>query len=324
MGGFELESAHIPVMCNEVVKYMTPQEGEIYVDGTFGAGGYSRALLEAANCTLYAIDRDPDVQPLADKMTARYGKRFNFLTGTFGEMDRLLIAEGINGVHGVVLDIGVSSMQLDTAERGFSFMTDGPLDMRMSKTGNDACTLVNEIEEEELANILYRYGDEHKSRRIARRIVEERAKTPITRTSQLASIIRSAAGKKSGKIDTATKSFQALRIWVNDELGELERALDAAEKLLLPGGRLLIVSFHSLEDTIVKRFLQNRSGKKDTVSRHQIVQEQEEESPTFTLLKRSVIKPTEHEVSFNPRARSSRMRAACRTQAPYINNRASL
>lgn len=317
MQGFEMDAVHLPVMLNEVLEYMSPQDGEIYVDGTFGAGGYSRALLEAANCTICAIDRDPDVKPLADNLTARYGERFAFFAGAFGQMDSLLAARGIEAVHGIVLDIGVSSMQLDTAERGFSFMADGPLDMRMSKEGRDACTLINEADEQELADILYRYGDEHKSRRIARRIVEERAKGPITRTGQLASIIRSAAGKREGKIDTATKSFQALRIWVNDELGELERALIAAEKLLVPGGRLLIVSFHSLEDVIVKRFLQEKSGKKESVSRHHIIQEQDETPPSFTLLKRTVIKPTEHEVAENPRARSSRMRAACRTEAPY-------
>ncbi len=307
------ENLHLPVMLNEVLQYLTPRDGETYLDGTFGAGGYSRALLTAADCTVYAIDRDPDVRPLADKLAAEFPGRFHFLSGTFGTMETLLASTGVTQLEGIVLDIGVSSMQLDTAERGFSFMADGPLDMRMGKTGRDAATLVNEAEEKELADILYYYGDEHKSRRIARRIIEERAKTAITRTGQLASIIRAAAGKREGKIDTATKSFQALRIWVNDELGELERGLEAAEKLLAPGGRLVVVSFHSLEDVIVKRFLQERSGKKEQVSRHQIIQASAQETPRFTLLKRSVVKPTDDEVATNPRARSSRLRAAYRT-----------
>lgn len=303
-------AGHLPVLLNEVLEYMNPQPGECYIDGTFGAGGYSRALLQAAECKVYGIDRDPNVQATAEGLAEAFAGRFGFIPGNFGDMDRLAEARGIEGVNGIVLDIGVSSMQLDQAERGFSFMADGPLDMRMSQQGRDAAWLVNEADEKELADILYRYGDEHKSRRIAKKIVEQRAIEPITRTGRLASIIRSAAGKRSGKIDTATKSFQAIRIWVNDELGELERALVAAEKLLLPGGRLVVVSFHSLEDSIVKSFLHEKSGINENSSRHLIMPVEQHTPPSFTLLKRGVVKPTEQETDANPRARSSRLRAA--------------
>lgn len=305
--------SHRSVLLDEVLHYMTPKAGEIIVDGTFGAGGYSKALLDAAPCKVIAIDRDPDVLPFAERLITQYGAgRFTLLQGSFGDMEALLTTHGITQVDGIVLDIGVSSMQLDTAERGFSFMADAPLDMRMSKEGRDATLFVNEASEKEIADTLFLYGGERKSRRIAKRIVEERQKEPITRTGRLASIIRSGVGHHNEKIDAATRSFQAIRIWVNDELGELERALNAAESLLVPGGRLLIISFHSLEDTIVKRFLEDKTGKRPGVSRHALVVDDTNPIATFRHLAKHSVKPTEEEITRNPRSRSARLRAAVR------------
>lgn len=309
------QTSHRSVLLDEVLHYMAPKEGETIVDGTFGAGGYSDALLNAAPCKVIGIDRDPDVQPFADRLTKKYGAdRFTLIQGSFGDMEALLAARNITQVDGIVLDIGVSSMQLDTAERGFSFMADAPLDMRMSKEGRDATAFVNQASEEEIANTLFLYGGERKSRRIAKRIVEERQKEPITRTGRLASIIRSGVGHHKEKIDAATRSFQAIRIWVNDELGELERALDAAEKILAPNGRLLVISFHSLEDTIVKRFLEEKTGKRQGVSRHSLVAETEQPVAHFKYLAKHAVKPTDEEINRNQRSRSARLRAAIRVR----------
>jgi len=312
-------SPHVPVMLNEVVAGMKPVDGEIYVDGTFGAGGYTRALLEQAQCTVYAIDRDPSVAVFAEKLTREFPGRFFWLLGSFSDMLDLLAAKGISSVNGIVLDIGVSSMQIDTAARGFSFRFDGPLDMRMADSGVTAADVVNKSEEEDLANIIYQFGEERESRRVARAIVRARSEAPITTTIQLAEIVRRVVRGTKG-IDGATRNFQALRIYVNDELGELTRALDAAEQLLAPGGRLLVVTFHSLEDRIVKQFLQSRSGETRGGSRHlpPVGATQLAASgnlPTFFLpSKKKPVQSSETEADSNPRARSAKLRTATRTE----------
>ncbi len=310
--------SHSPVMLKEVLTAVRPARGEVYVDGTFGAGGYSRALLEAAECTVYAIDRDPNVAVLAEKLAAAFPGRFFWLLGSFGDMIDLLASKGVESVDGVVLDIGVSSMQLDNAERGFSFKGDGPLDMRMGDSGQTAADIVNTAEEEELADILYHYGEERASRRIARAIVKAREEKPIARTRELAEIIRRVV--KKGEIDPATRSFQALRIKVNDELGELERALTSAERLLSPKGRLVVVTFHSLEDRIVKQFLQSRSGETRGGSRH-LPQSGETRAvvaghlPLFFSAQKKPLTASAEEIRINPRARSAKLRSAVRSEA---------
>ena len=301
---------HIPVMLNEVIKYLSPKNGEIYVDGTFGAGGYTKAILDSADCNVCSIDCDPNVIPKADILKKEYKERFRFLQGKFGQMDKLLEKEGISGVDGVVLDIGVSSMQVDEAERGFSFMREGPLDMRMNQNGIDAATFVNTTSEKELADTIYRYGGEKKSRYIAKAILNARAEKPIDTTTELAKIVRGAIHGKKEKIDQATRTFQAIRIWINDELGELERALKAALKILNPGGRLIVVSFHSLEDSIIKSFFNEKSGKNSGFSRHVIVIEDEKKKMDLKLLSRKAVKPSDDEVNKNPRSRSAKLRAA--------------
>lgn len=315
---------HYPVMRNEVIEMASPQDGEIFIDGTFGAGGYSRALLETANCIVYAIDRDPTVQEAADRLAAEFPGRFYLLPGCFSQMDQLIQAQGITSVNGVLLDIGVSSMQFDDAERGFSFQNDGPLSMRMSDQGLSAADVVNDTEETELANIIYQFGEEKKSRRIAKVIVEARAVGPITRTAQLASIIEKAVGYKKyikGKrqIHPATRTFQALRIYVNDELGELKKGLGAAEAILAPEGRLCVVSFHSLEDRIIKQFFKIRSGGMSRGSRHlpQAMEraDADEQAPSFALISRGGVKPSKNEIDLNVRSRSAKLRGGRRTAA---------
>lgn len=308
--------AHTPVMVNEVLAALSPKDGGIYIDGTFGAGGYSRAILEAAQCTVYGIDRDPDVKTQASDLEQQFAGRLSVLTGRFSEMNRLLSHQGVTAVSGVALDLGVSSMQLDQAERGFSFRTDGPLDMRMEKTGPSAADVVNGTPEEDLANIIYKYGEERASRRITRAIVEARQETPFTRTLQLADLIRSVMPRARDGINPATRTFQALRIYVNDELGEIDRGLCSAEDILEPGGNLAVVSFHSLEDRKVKEFLRLRSGTSGKTSRHLPELETDTSAPTFRLLRRRATKPTATEVVDNPRSRSARFRAAERLDAP--------
>ncbi len=254
-GGAEQE-AHVPVLLAEILHALSPLNGAVILDGTFGAGGYSRALLENG-AQVIGVDRDPSVGPFADRLRLDFPNRFTFLQGTFSGLDSLGVGRG---VEGVVLDIGVSSMQLDQPERGFSFLRDGPLDMRMSQEGPSAADLVNGLEEEELANLLYAYGEERKSRRIARRLVAARALGPITSTAGLARLIEEAIGRKPGEAHPATRSFQALRIAVNGELDELVGGLFAAERLLPETGRLAVVTFHSLEDRIVKHFMQRESA----------------------------------------------------------------
>ena len=309
---------HVPVMLQEVLAALSPRDGAIYVDGTFGGGGYARAILESAECTVWGIDRDPVAIEAGAALRARYPSRLNLIEGRFGEMDQLLAARGVAKVHGVALDLGLSSLQIDEAARGFSFRLDGPLDMRMGKGGITAAEVVNNSSEDELAAIITEYGEERFARRVARAIVTARAERPITRTFELAQIVRAAVRAKHDGIDPATRTFQALRIYVNDEIGEIGRGLAAAERLLAAGGRLAVVSFHSLEDRPVKQFLAARSGALPHPSRHSPAQAAGETAaaPTFRLLGRRTLRPSPAEIAANPRARSARLRAAERTAAP--------
>ena len=306
---------HTPVMLDAVVEALAPREGGIYVDGTFGAGGYARAILDAAPCTVWGIDRDPDAVARGAEMARAFDGRLTVLAGRFGDMGPLLAGVGIDLVDGIALDLGISSFQLETDERGFSFRRDGPLDMRMERSGASAADVVNTLDEGELADIIYRYGEERASRRVARAIVAARAAAPIQRTGELADLVRRAVGRRRDGLDPATRTFQALRIHVNDELGELDLGLSAAETLLRAGGRLAVVSFHSLEDRIVKEFLHRRSGRTARPSRH--LPEPPETTPesSFRLLGRGTTRPTDEEVAANRRARSARLRAAERTTA---------
>lgn len=303
-------SPHKPVMLAEVLTAMQPKNGEVYVDATFGAGGYTAALLESAECKVYAIDRDPDVRQFAQKLQEKYAGRFCLLMGCFSDMVALLAAEGVAKVDGVVMDIGVSSMQIDQADRGFSFRQAGPLDMRQSQQGMTAAEVVNTLPEEEIADILYRYGEEKQSRRIAKSIVARRVQKPFETTTDLAELIASVLRGKH-EIHPATRSFQALRIFVNRELEELEMALEASEKLLAPSGRLVVVSFHSLEDRIVKNFLKERTGYAESVSRHMPVVTGEVSRSFIQPMKKAVL-PQEEETRANPRARSAKLRCAVR------------
>ncbi len=312
------QAPHLSVLCKEVVDALSPKEGGVYVDGTFGAGGYSRALLEAANCTVWGIDRDPLAQKFGEVLSRDYPGQITVLSGRYGDMENLLAGVGVEQIDGIALDIGVSSMQIDDPSRGFSFRGDGPLDMRMGDDGMTAADVVNEMAEQELADIIYRYGEERASRRVARAIVTRRSEQAFTRTGQLASAVRSAVAKSKDGIDPATRTFQALRIYVNDELGELDRGLQSAEKLLGPGGRLAVVSFHSLEDRRVKTFLQERSGTGPRPSRHVPQMAAEQRAATFRLIAKGGIKASSDEIVTNPRARSARLRIGERTDAPYV------
>ncbi len=308
-----MNAPHIPVMLAEVVAALSPAAGETFVDGTFGAGGYSRAIMSAAGCRVVGIDRDPSAVATGQALATESAGRFEIVEGRFGDMSDLLGARGIDAVDGVVLDIGVSSMQLDQPERGFSFRNDGPLDMRMGADGPSAADVVNHGEESDIADILWRYGEERRSRRIARAIVMARAAAPIERTLQLANVVAGCVHAEPGQ-HPATRTFQALRIHVNDELNELRRGLAAAERLLRPMGRLVVVSFHSLEDRIVKRFLEARAGKSKGVSRH-LPDMAAKPAPSFRLMG-GAAKASEDEISRNARSRSARLRAAQRTDAP--------
>ncbi|MCR9152224.1 MAG: 16S rRNA (cytosine(1402)-N(4))-methyltransferase RsmH [Rhodobacteraceae bacterium] len=301
------DTPHVPVLIRPLIAAVAPVAG-LWVDGTFGAGGYARALLDAGADRVIGIDRDPSVFALAQGWAGRYGDRLRLVEGTFSDLDS--IAGG--PVDGVVLDLGVSSMQLDQAERGFSFLRDGPLDMRMAAEGPTAADLVNTLPEAELADILFQYGEERTSRRIARAIVAAR---PLTRTLELAAVIeRCLPRAKPGQSHPATRSFQALRIAVNDEFGQLLAGLEAAERALGPGGRLAVVTFHSLEDRVVKRFLQLRSSTGGGGSRY--APERPAEAPAFEIVTRRPIGPDAAELAENPRARSALLRVARRTDAP--------
>jgi len=294
---------HIPVLLDEVVEALAPSPGEVMVDATFGAGGYTRALL-ASGARVIAFDRDPDAI-VAGRAVGLDG--LTLIEGDFSGMD----AQLAQPVDGVAMDIGVSSMQLDQAERGFSFQADGPLDMRMSQSGMSAADFLNDADEDEIADVLYAYGEEPKSRRVARAIVAAR---PLTRTAELAAVVRRALGyKPHDKKDPATRTFQAIRIHVNRELGELADGLAAAERVLKPGGRLAVVTFHSLEDRLVKRFLRDRSGAAPSASRH-LPQATDATAPSFEAVGRAV-RAGEAEVARNPRARSATLRTARRTAA---------
>jgi 16S rRNA (cytosine1402-N4)-methyltransferase len=294
---------HIPVLLDEVISALAPQSGETQVDGTFGAGGYSRALL-SHGAHVVAFDRDPDAI-----RAAKPDAHLTLIEACFSDMSSHLA----DPVDGVTLDIGVSSMQLDQAARGFSFQSDGPLDMRMAQDGMTAADFLNTADEDDIADVIYRYGEEPKSRRIARAIVAAR---PLTRTTELANIVRRACGyKPHDKKDPATRTFQALRIHINRELEELEDGLEAAERMLKPGGRLAVVTFHSLEDRIVKTFLRDRSGNTPAGSRHAPDTSAQAPAPSFAKLSKA-IRASEAEIERNPRARSATLRAATRTAAP--------
>jgi 16S rRNA (cytosine1402-N4)-methyltransferase len=307
----------VPVLVEAVIDVLSPRDDALYVDGTFGAGGYSAALLAAANCRVVAIDRDPDAVRRGRELARAQGGRLAIIEGNFGDMERLLASPGSMTpapIAGIALDLGVSSIQLDTAERGFSFRFDGPLDMRMSGAGQTAADLVATLAESDLARLIHEFGEERFARRIARAIAAARQRQPIGRTLELAQIVRAAVPKAAPGLDPATRTFQALRIAVNDELGELDRALAAAERLLMPGGRLAIVSFHSLEDRRVKDFLRQRSDRAPRISRHDPVPTTVA-PPSFQLLHRRALKPDIVEIDRNPRARAARLRAAERTAA---------
>jgi len=307
---------HKPVLLAEVLEALLPagrnHDGAIFVDGTFGAGGYTRALLDAANCTVFAIDRDPDAVKGAAPLIARYQGRLHVIQGRFGDLARLMAERGVGAVNGITFDFGVSSMQLDQAARGFSFRFSGPLDMRMEQAGPSAADLVNAMAERPLADLIFTFGEERQARRIARAIVAARDLAPIETTDRLAEIVRRAIGGKPNpkQIDPATRTFQALRIAINDELGEIDRGLAAAEQLLTPGGRLAVVSFHSLEDRRVKQFLRDRAGAAPKSSRHLPVAAQDETKPVFRLIAAGGIAASEAEIAENPRSRSARLRVA--------------
>ncbi|MGZ8361903.1 MAG: 16S rRNA (cytosine(1402)-N(4))-methyltransferase RsmH [Allosphingosinicella sp.] len=313
MTGSVPAAPHVPVLLDEVVQALAVAPGETHVDGTFGAGGYTKAILNNGATRVFAFDRDPDAIQYGDALVASSGGRLTLVPDCFSRMRQALSEYGISTVDGVTLDIGVSSMQLDRPERGFSFQADAPLDMRMAQTGQSAADFLNTADEAEIADVIFRYGEEPKSRRIARAIVAGR---PIERTSQLAEIVRKAVGHRPGaKKDPATRTFQAIRIHVNQELEELQGGLAAAEQVLAPGGRLAIVTFHSLEDRIVTRFLGERSGALPARSRHLPDFGSAGPAPTFEAVAKPV-RAAEAETAANPRARSATLRAARRTAAP--------
>ena len=305
-----MSEGHLPVMLAEVLATLAPRDDAAYLDCTFGGGGYARAILEAApRCTLFAMDRDPDAIARGAALAAAHAPRLTLIEGRFGDMLDHLAARGVNALDGVVMDLGVSSFQLDQAERGFSFRAEGPLDMRMEKQGPSAADLVNTLPEAELADILFELGEERFARRIAKAIVARRAAQPFETTADLAALVRSKVPRDPSGIDGATRAFQALRLAVNDELGEIERGLAAAASLLAPGGRLVVVAFHSLEDRIAKRFMAEAAGRAGGASRHDPGALRAAARPRFRLLTPRALRPSEAETNDNPRARSARLRA---------------
>jgi 16S rRNA (cytosine1402-N4)-methyltransferase len=316
---------HVPVLLPQVLQMLAPAGGGSYIDATFGAGGYSRAILAAApGARVLGIDRDPAAVAAGAALVEQQQGRLTLVEGRFGELDRIAGEAGFAPAEGVVLDIGVSSMQLDDPARGFSFQADGPLDMRMSATGSNAgpsaADVVNTAEEVPLADILFHLGDERSSRAIARAIVAQRRQQPFAHTLELAGLVARVLGReKIGGRHAATRTFQALRIYVNDELGELAGALSAAERVLKPGGRLLVVAFHSLEDRLVKQFLKRRTEPEPHGSRHLPPQTSARPPPSFRFVNHRPLSPTDKEIAANPRARSAKLRWAVRTDAPAWN-----
>jgi 16S rRNA (cytosine1402-N4)-methyltransferase len=309
------EAPHLSVLLDEVVEAMAPAEGRRLVDATFGAGGYTRAFLEKG-ASVVAFDRDPSAARFAAPLAAEFPGRFTLIQRRFSELEAGLAEAGLQACDGVAFDLGVSSMQLDEAERGFSFMRDGPLDMRMGEGGPSAADLVNTMDETELAHLIWTLGDERGSRKIAKYIVNRRADRPFERTLDLAFVVEKAlGGRKGAPVHPATRTFQALRIAVNEELEEVSAGLRAAEAVLAPGGRLAVVTFHSLEDRIAKSFLAERAGKTPAGSRH-LPPTQLGPAPSFELLFNGARAPSEAETARNPRARSAKLRAATRTAAP--------
>lgn len=310
---------HIPVLLDSVLRRLAPRAGGVYLDATFGAGGYTRAILQAADTRVIAVDRDPTAIAAGAGLVAQSGGRLALVEDRFSNLADVVAAQGATGLDGVVMDIGVSSMQLDTAERGFSFRLDGPLDMRMGGDGPSVADVIAHASEADLAKVIFILGEERFSRQIARAVVKARTAAAITTTKALADIVASVVRSKPGDIHPATRTFQALRIFVNEELDELALALEGAEKILKPGGHLVVVSFHSLEDRIVKNFLSAR-GKVVAGSRHQ--PERRQAAPSFNILTKRPDIADEAEVARNPRARSAKLRAAERTAAPAHVERA--
>ncbi|HUO92977.1 MAG TPA: 16S rRNA (cytosine(1402)-N(4))-methyltransferase RsmH [Rhizomicrobium sp.] len=308
-----MSDGHIPVLLSEVIEALSPRDGAHYVDGTFGGGGYARAVLDSAKCSVLGIDQDPDAIARGQLMALHYEGRLTLALGRYSEMERLLADAGHTRTDGVVLDLGISSFQIDQAERGFSFRLDGPLDMRMSLEGPSAADVVNTMDEAELARILATLGEERFARRVARAIVAAR---PLSRTGELADVVAKALGPQALRqpIHPATRTFQALRLYVNDELGELTRGLEAAERVLNTHGRLVVVAFHSLEDRIVKQFLTERSRPRPQGSRH-LPERASAQRQTFKLLSSRPRTPGAAELANNPRARSAKLRVAERTSA---------
>lgn len=309
-----MNDGHVPVLLDEVIDALAPRDEAHYVDGTFGGGGYARAILDRAKCRVLGIDRDPDAIARGRLMALHYEGRLTLTLGRYSELERLLDEAGETGTDGVVLDLGISSHQIDEAARGFSFRLDGPLDMRMSLEGPSAADVVNTMDEAELARIIATLGEERFARRVARAIVAAR---PLTRTGELAETVARALGPAALRqpIHPATRTFQALRLYVNDELGELTRGLEAAERVLRARGRLVVVAFHSLEDRIVKQFLAARSEQRSLGSRH-LPAQAEAPKPTFRLVSQRPRMPGEAEIARNPRARSAKLRVAERTAVP--------
>jgi 16S rRNA (cytosine1402-N4)-methyltransferase len=303
---------HIPVLGRRAVGFLNIRSGGVYIDGTFGAGGYTRAILAAADCQVIGIDRDQTAIALGADLVEQAAGRLTLVEDRFSNLETIARGAGLAAVDGVVLDLGVSSMQLDSGRRGFSFRQDGPLDMRMGREGASAADVVNTASERDLAGIIFTLGEERHSRAIARAIANARAIAPIATTHELAQIVATTVHLRGGEIHPATRTFQALRIFVNDELGELLAALQAAERILKAGGRLVVVSFHSLEDRIVKTFLADR-GDTHAGSRH--APEVRHHAPIFQVLTRRPVTPDEDEIAANPRARSAKLRAAERTEA---------
>ena len=306
---------HIPVLLDEVINGLSLTQDEIYVDATFGLGGYTKAILSKQNCKVVAMDRDPQAEVFANTLKKSFTDRFYFKKGKFSELDKFLNELKIHKVGGVVFDLGVSSPQLDVKNRGFSFKLDGPLDMRMSCEGPTAEEFLDEVEESTLANIIYEFGDEVFSKRIAKNIIQRRSIDKIKTTGQLADIVRNSIPKKKNKIDLATKTFQAIRIYLNDEVQELEKGLIAAEKVLGPDGRLVVVSFHSIEDKIVKNFFYNCMQRK---SQSRYLPEIPTKKPSLELLTKKPISPSKKEINLNKRSRSAKLRIAKRTNFSSI------